>query len=270
MIIRILIYLGVGAVLFVICVRYLEKTSVFFPEKKISATPRDIGLAYEDVFFYTKDNVRLNAWMVKRPNATATILFFHGNAGNNSDRLDTIQFYYDIGVNVFIIDYRGYGKSAGVPSEQGMYIDAVGAYDYLASRKDIDPSKIIAYGASLGGVAAIDLATKRKAAALITDSTFSSAADMAHQMYPVIPSFLLNLKMNNLIKVKTLTVPKLFIHSQNDETVPYALGQKLFAAAAEPKVFITVSTLHNETRQAEDSKRVREGVRTFLKQYDLL
>jgi hypothetical protein len=260
----------VFAVAFVVYVRWLEETNVFFPSREMAGTPRDKGLAYDDVSLQTPDGVLLHGWFVTaaKPDA-ATLLFFHGNAGNIFDRLDKIFLFHRMGLNVLIIDYRGYGKSAGKPSEQGLYQDALAAFEYLARRPDVRPERIVVYGESLGGVAAIDLAARRELAAVIIDSSFSSAADMAKVMYPFIPSFVLSIKMDSVAKVRTLQAPKLFLHSPADATVPFALGRKLFEAAAEPKEFVRLAGPHNNGYvDARDA--FMTGIRDFLLKWNLL
>ncbi len=243
---KILLFLFLVIVLFLVYVRFLENSSVFFPTRVIQATPHQIGLVYEDIFFKTSDHLTLHGWMVTHPKARGTLLFLHGNAGNISDRLEKISLFHEFDLNVFIFDYRGYGKSEGKPSEGGLYRDTSAAYDLLTKREQVFPEKIIAYGASLGGVLAIDLASQKPLAGLILDSTFSTAADMAKSMFPGIPVFVLRTKMDSLKKVKHVVVPKLFIHSPEDEVVPIQLGKKLFAAAGNPKEFLEISGTHNE------------------------
>jgi fermentation-respiration switch protein FrsA (DUF1100 family) len=228
-----------------------------------------MGLAYEDVYFKTADGLTLNAWFLKNPKATSTLIFAHGNAGNISDRLLKVRFFYNLGLNVFIFDYRGYGNSEGKPTENGIYLDAQAAYDYLQSRGDLNMKNIVAYGASLGGVVAIDLATHRPIAALVVESTITSAPDMARKLYPFIPSVLMSIKFNSLFKVKTITIPKLFMHSPQDTVVPFAMGQRLFAAAHEPKEFLQISGGHNDAQIAIDPNASLEFVR-FLKSKGLL
>lgn len=230
---------------FFVMVRYLEKISVFFPHREIVMHPTDIGLSYEDIYFSTEDSVLLHGWFLKNPDAQKTLLFFHGNAGNISHRLGKISLFYPLGFNIFIIDYRGYGKSEGTPSEQGIYADARAAYDYLLTRRDIDQNNIIAYGASLGGVVAIDLAMHRPLAGLIINSCFSTAADMAKHIYPFIPSFLIRTQMDSVSKVSQIDIPKLFFHSPEDDIVPFSLGKRLFDAAAHPKEFVKTKGDHN-------------------------
>jgi fermentation-respiration switch protein FrsA (DUF1100 family) len=172
--------------------------------------------------------------------------------------LGRIQFFNELGVNVLIIDYRGYGKSQGHPTEAGLYKDALAAYDYLFGRRDIDPQRIMAYGASLGGAVAVDLASKRNLSCLIVDSSFTSAADMAKRIYPFVPSFLIRVRMDNIGKIKTIKIPKLFIHSKDDEIVPMELGRRLFEAAVPPKEFLEITGGHNEGYMDSQDKIVEE------------
>lgn len=253
-------------------VRFIEATTIFLPNKHLSFTPKQIGIPFEEIFFRTKDRLRLNGWLVKSVSAkrpAATLLFLHGNAGNMGDRLDKIKLFRQLGLNVFIVDYRGYGLSEGRPTEQGMYLDALAAFDYLKTRRDIDINKICVYGESLGGVAATYLAAHRPVAGLIADATFSSAADMGRHIMPVIPSFLISVKMDSLQRVKAMAVPKLFIHSTEDETVPYALGKKLYQAAAAPKQFLKITGGHNDGHLAPQTTYVN-GIKNFLTTHQLI
>lgn len=260
---KVVIYLIGGIVLFVLYIRYLEYRSIFYPSRKILATPADIGLSFEDVYLKTQDGVTIHGWFIPSAGAKATLIFLHGNAGNIGDRLEKIQIFQGLGLNVFIIDYRGYGKSEGRPTEAGIYKDALAAYDHLLSRRDVDPNRVIAYGASLGGTAAVDLATKRRLYALIVDSSFTHAVDMAKRIYPFIPSFLVGIKMDNIGKIKTITIPKLFIHSKDDEIVPLELGRRLFEAAAPPKEFLEITGGHNEG-YSESQEKIIRGMELFL------
>jgi len=254
---------------FFLLVRYLEGTSIFYPSRNITSIPSDIGLPYEDIFVTTQDGYKIHGWYIKSPEAKATVLFFHGNAGNLSNRLEKILMFHQIPLNVFIIDYRGYGKSEGRPSEAGMYKDAEAAFDYLITREDVDSKKIIAYGASLGGVVAIDLAGKRNVACLITDSSFTKAADMGKIIYPFIPTILLKSKMDSESKVRRIDVPKLFIHAIQDEIVPLKLGQRLFDAAIEPKKFLKVEGNHNSLF-FDSRAEIFDGIKEFLKGLSLI
>ena len=263
------LYIVVTVVLLAAGVRYLESISVFYPGRSIAATPAALGLAFEDVFIKTEDQVTINAWLVKSFVQRGTLIFCHGNAGNIGDRLEKILLFHQMGLNVLIIDYRGYGKSRGRPSEAGIYKDAVAAYDYLLTRQDMDRSRIIGYGESLGGAVAVDLGTKRNLAALIIDSSFTNAADMAKTIYPFIPSFLLGTKLDSAAKVRTIAIPKLFIHSRADEIVPFRLGERLYQAAAKPKEFLELTGGHNDTPVDAQEKMAKEII-IFLRRHNVI
>lgn len=213
--------------------------------KEIEVTPKAVGLDYEEINFKNKDNLFLNSWFIPSPRNKKTVLFFHGNAGNISHRLEKIVFWHNLGFNLFIFDYRGYGKSQGKPEEIGLYEDARAAYDYLLEQKKLSEKEIVLFGESLGGAVAIDLATRINASSLIAESTFSSAADMAKLIYPYVPSSVIKSRFDSVSKVKNIKMPKLFMHSLNDEIVPFKFGKKLFEAASEPKDFLEIRGGHN-------------------------
>lgn len=274
-IMKFVISFAVVIILFILYIRYLECSTLFAPSKIIEATPADLGLSFEDIHFNTEDNVTLNGWFIPAAEAVdvsrmrkstrrSTLLFLHGNAGNIGDRLGKLAFFFQMGVNVFIFDYRGYGKSQGNPTENGIYKDAVAAYEYLLTRsKDVDPKNIVAYGASLGGVVAIDLATKRELSGVIVDSAFTSARDMAKEIYPFLPSFFIQLKLDSIVKIKYVTIPKLFFHSKQDEIVPFALGEKLYRAAPSPKKFLQIRGTHVNAH-TESAEEFVKGITDFL------
>ena len=250
-------------------VRFLERTSFFFPSKFIDYTPDQIGLVYEDLYLTTLDGVKMNAWLVKSTPKAATLIFAHGNAGNIGDRLMKIKFWHDLGLNILIFDYRGYGQSQGIPTEKGVYLDAQAAYDYVQNRLDTDHHRIIGYGESLGGAVMIDLATQRKLAGLIIESSFTSAGDMAQRYYPLLPSFMMGIKFDSLSKIRNITIPKLFLHSPEDQTVPLPMGQKLYGAARPPKNFLLIHGGHNDITFITDSK-IKDSVKNFLQTHSWL
>jgi uncharacterized protein len=269
MILRILIYIIIAFVIFFLYVRHLELTSVFYPDTALNATPELIGLEFEDVYVTTEDNLRIHGWYIPSKDAYASVIYFHGNGGNISDRLDKISVLHNLGLNILIIDYRGYGNSEGKPTEKGVYLDAVAAYDALAKRADVDPSKIIGYGASLGGAVLIDLATKRDVSALIIDSTFTNARDMARRIYPFVPSLMVTIRLDNASKIKDFKMPKLFFHSRDDEMIPIALGQKLFDMTPEPKTFVPIAGGHNEAHLESHTQYVA-SLEDFLRQHNVI
>lgn len=244
-----------------------EDSLIYFPAKfpegfwSVEGVPAREGEfvpKIEDCNFMTGDGVRLHGWYCTPQRksggrlapvpASMVLLWFHGNAGNLSHRYDMIKMLMALPVNIFIIDYRGYGKSEGVPSEEGLYADARAAWDHLTNERGILPERVIIFGKSLGGVPAIDLAGKVKAAGLIVQSSFTSASDMAAAILPIYPRFFLHTKMDSKRKIADVACPKLFIHSRADEVVPYELGRRLFEAAPEPKRFYEVEHApHNST-----------------------
>jgi fermentation-respiration switch protein FrsA (DUF1100 family) len=179
--------------------------------------------------------------------ATVTILYLHGNAGNIANRRDALERLVTLPASVFIVDWRGYGKSEGSPSEDGLYRDARAAWRYLTQEKHEPPGRIILLGESLGNAPAILLATEQNPAGLIVQAAFSSLPDMARHLYPFVPRFLVRTRMDNLARINRVRCSTLFVHSETDEVVPYEQGKKLFDAAPEPKQFYTVEGAgHND------------------------
>lgn len=265
-----LILLGLAVVFAVVYVKGFERRNIFFPTKEIDYLPGEFGLNYEDVYFSTSDGLKLNGWFMPAKDPRATLLFCHGNAGNISHRLEVVELFNKLDLNVFIFDYRGYGKSPGRPSEKGTYLDALAAYNYLVSRKDVDKDRILAYGKSLGGAVAIELATKVEVCAAIVESTFTSTIDMGKEIYPFLPlKFIVTMDYDAISKIGRIAAPKLIIHSKDDEVVPLYMGQRLFQAASEPKEFYQMHMGgHNEALfMAKDEFRKR--IDEFLNKYGI-
>lgn len=227
-------------------VRYLEKKTLYFPLRAIEATPKDIGLNYEEISLYTHDGVQLSAWFIPAENPRATVLFCHGNGGNISHRLEKIKIFNALDLNVLIFDYRGYGMSTGSPYENGLYLDAETVYGYLTDEKSIPAQKIIAYGESLGAAVAVDLAGKHDLGGIIIEGGFTSVGDMAKRILPFIPTFIYSSRYDALEKIKDIKYPKLIFHAADDEVVPFELGEKLFSEASEPKEFVKIQGGHND------------------------
>lgn len=227
-----------------------EEKLVYFPSGYSESFYRSsaVGLDPEDHFFATEDGTRLHAWLVRAKDPIATLLHFHGNAGNLAYRSEKIRRLRNGGFNVFIFDYRGYGRSEGSPHEDGVYQDARAAYDYLSALPGIDTTRIIAHGISLGGAVAVDAALYRTFAAMILESTFSSAPDVAAAVYPFLPArFLMRTRLDSESKIVSLHLPLLFIHGTHDSVIPFRLGRKLFQAAHEPKRFEAIEDAdHND------------------------
>lgn len=253
------VYVGLGMVLF-----FQQSRIVYYPTKPIEQTPQDVGLAYEAVTFPAADGVTLSGWYVPVQNARGTILLCHGNGGNISHRLYPIQLFHGMKLNVFIFDYRGYGQSAGKPGETGTYQDALGAWTYLTQTRATPPEKIVVLGRSLGGGVASWLAEQHKPAGLILESTFTSVPDLGAKMYPYLPVRLLcRFKYNTAERLPRIQCPVLVAHSRGDELVPFSHGQKLFAAANEPKTFAELVGSHNDG-ESSVSPEYRQTLERFL------
>lgn len=216
------------------------------PGRALTATPRDAGFDYEDVTLETSDGLKLHGWYVPTVLARGVVLFLHGNAGNISHRLDSIAIFRELGLDTLIIDYRGYGQSQGKPSERGTYLDAEAAWHYLVSNRGVAAERIIVFGRSLGGAVAAWLANQYRPAALIIESSFSSALDMAHKLYPFMPVRLIT-RLDYPVKlyVSRLYCPLLVIHSRDDEIIPFAMAEANYNSAADPKSLLEIWGDHN-------------------------
>ena len=235
-----------------------ERSLIFFPTRypdglwDTEAVASGSGCVVEDRFFSAEDGVRLHGWWIRRVDGgddDPVLLFFHGNAGNLSHRAELLfELATRVPARVFVVGYRGYGRSDGRPSEDGLYRDGRAAWRHLTGDGGLPPDRIVIFGKSLGGAVAIDLATEVEPAGLIVESSFTSIPDMAGKHYPFVPKFMIRTRMNSLAKITTISCPKLFIHSKADRVVPYARGRKLYEAAPEPKRFHEVAGAgHNET-----------------------
>ena len=221
---------------------------IYYPEagRHIIAAPDYVGLAYEPIEISTADGETLHGWFVPAPAAKGTMLFFHGNAGNISHRMEYLLMFHRLGYNTFIFDYRGYGQSSGSPSESGTYLDAQSAWRYLTEAKGIPPARIVLFGESLGGAVAAWLAMNEKPGALVLASVFTSVPDMAAKIYPFLPVRLLSrFDYNTIEYLQSVTCPVFVAHSPQDDIVPFAHGRALYQAASEPKQFLELQGGHN-------------------------
>ena len=230
------------------CQGFLERTFVCFPERAHDGRPEDYGLTARDLYFMTRDRVKLHGWLFSSDPQAPCLLWCHGNAGNISHRLDNIARLQAAGINVFIFDYRGYGKSAGSLSEEGFYRDGEGAWETLV-REGVSPSRIVLFGRSLGCAMAADLATRVPAAGLILESGFPHLGAMAKVHYPfVFSERLLSGRFDAISRLKRIKMPVLVVHGDRDTVVPIALGRRLYEAAPEPKEWYEIKGAdHNDT-----------------------
>ncbi|MBA7681883.1 hypothetical protein ES703_90225 [subsurface metagenome] len=235
-------YCGYALILY-----FMQPKFLYGPVRDIQYTPDELGLDFESVVFKTIDGLQLTGWYIPADNSEFTVLFCHGNGGNMMHRLDSINFFYNLGLNCFIFDYRGYGTSEGKPTEEGTYLDAQAAYKWLTEEKKVPPDRILVFGRSLGGSIAAQLTGKVKAKALIIESTFTSYIGMGRKFYPYMPvRWFARFSYNTIDYIKEVKIPVMIIHSKNDEVVPFEFGLELYEAANEPKEFVEIFGSHND------------------------
>ena len=234
------------------------------PSRTLGPGPDAIGLAYETIHIVTEDDIRLHGWFVPSQTPRGVVLFFHGNAGNISHRLDSLKIFHDLNFSTLIIDYRGYGASEGRVSEKGTYRDAEAAWHYLREQRDVPASQIVLFGRSLGGAVAAYLASRHAPAALVVESGFVSVPDMAAELYPWLPArWLARIRYSTGEFLGAVSCPVLIAHSLDDEIIPYEQGEALFERAGEPKQFLTLHGGHNDGFLLS-GRHYRDGLDAFL------
>ena len=275
---ELLIPLGIAYGLVLVLVFAFQSHLVFFPGmgREVAVTPQSYGLRFESVEIRTADGETLHAWWVPADGARGVVLFFHGNAGNISHRLDYLLMFNRLRYSTLIVDYRGYGRSTGTPSEEGTYRDAEAAWDYLRHARLAQPGDLVVAGESLGGAVATWLAAEKSLTpaplpsgegrleipfprmgeghgmgegprAVVLLSTFTSVNDLGAQVYWFLPVRLLSrIGYDNLENLKRIRAPVFIAHSRDDDIVPFAHGRRLFEAAHEPKMFLEMRGGHND------------------------
>ena len=226
-----------------------EPGLIYFPAREIEQTPSYIGIKYEDIYLRAADGKMVNGWFIGNDASQKVILLFHGNGGNLSHRLPIIRLLHGLPASVFIIDYHGYGKSEGHPSEANLYLDARAAYDYLTGPRKYRPEQIIVMGSSLGGAVAAELAAGERVGGLVLLRTFTSASDMAKLINPLYrrPIVWIRSRYDTMASLEKIRVPVLIVHSKQDEMIPYAMAVKLYEKAGGPKKLILLEEgRHND------------------------
>ena len=262
----VMFYLSIIYLITVVLAAVFQDRLIFFPSRVVEITPKIFRLDYEEVEFPATDGELLSGWFVGHPNATYTILYCHGNAGNIGDRVDYLKIFHELELNCFIFDYHGYGNSSGKrPSQSRTSFDVVGAWEYLTKTKNIDPSTIILYGHSLGGGIAGQLFNFHQPRALILDSTFTSLREIARFRYPFFPTNLfLRIRYDTVKQLQTkVHCPVLVMHSRDDDLIPFEQGQKLFTKANKPKDFVALIGSHN-SNFLESGEQYKLGLKRFI------
>ncbi|HJU75352.1 MAG TPA: alpha/beta hydrolase [Gemmatimonadaceae bacterium] len=269
-IIALLALAGAGYLAAAVYIKINETSLVYHPGERIIQSPDSaLGIAPRKVSFASADGTKLVGWLIFAPGSDsatgAWVLDCHGNAGNISSygRPRWAAWMRQQGMNVFQFDYRGFGESAGSPTERGLYSDAEAAYQYLIDSLGVLPERLVIYGHSLGSGVATHLASKVRAAGLIVEGAFTAVADRGQELYPWLPVRLLSSNdFDSIGRIRGIATPKLFIHATDDEIIPYAHGQRLYDAAVTPKSFLTVSGGHERAFEV-DREKYYAAIRAF-------
>lgn len=269
--------IGLGVFLFFF-LRWLAPSFIFHPSRSLQSSPQEFGLAYDDIRLQTSDGETIAGWFIPAVGDAdekgvafnqeeRVVLFFHGNAGNISHRIASIAFFHELGLSVFIIDYRGYGESTGKPSVEGTLEDARAAWRWLREDKGLSPSQIVVFGRSLGGGVAANfvgsLPAEEMPSALIMESTFTSLHAVGKRMFPGLPRWVFVKDYESLQVLSGLDMPLLVVHSPEDEVIPYTMGRELFEAYSGPRQFIEINGSHN-AGWFENFTVYEQGMREFL------
>ena len=247
----------------------LDRLLVYFPERELQATPSDVGLDYEDVYFETADGVTLHGWYVPGRGGPC-IVWFHGNAGNIGHRVYNLALMHSrVGASVLLFDYRGYGRSEGSPSEPGLYLDAEAAVEQAKLRSGAADDDIVLFGRSLGGAIAVEMATRRPFRAVVVESAFTSVKKMARVSNRVISRFLppfvvVKARYDNLPKMPSVLSPVLVVHGDADRTVPHRMGLELYEAAPEPKAVHVVEGAGHDDVHVVGGEAYFDTLRSFI------
>ncbi len=234
---------------------------VYYPQvgRELATTPLAAGLAFEDVWLDPEPGVRVHGWYVPRSQARGAVLFLHGNAGNIAHRIDWLEMFHALGYATLMIDYRGYGRSTGSPSEAGTYADARAAWEHLTRQRGWSAQQLVLAGESLGGAVAAHLASRTTPRALVLQSTFTSVPDLAADLYAYMPvRWISRFRYDTKGHLAQIKVPVLIAHSRGDELIGFAHGQALYAAARAPKRFIELNGGHNDAALFMRAQWVRE------------
>lgn len=228
----------------------VQARMLFAPDRPTGqeVVANDFELPAEDRWFRSFGGVELHGWWIPQPRATATVLYCHGRHGHLGQRLRVLRHLTRLPINLFAFDYRGFGRSEGMPSELGLFRDVRAAFEHLTGALAQTPSRVVLFGHSLGGAIAIDAAQDLPAAGLVVESSFTDVRDMARALFPRLPMhWLARNQFRSIDKVARIRLPKLFIHGGRDELVPYRMGTELFERAVEPKEFLAIERAgHND------------------------
>lgn len=232
-------------------IRWFEHRQIYRPNRKLAASGSELGRAIEEAWITTSDGVRLHGWFFPAdkgsPRAHQVLLLCHGNAGNIGHRLHWVKAWLELGLGVFIFDYRGYGRSEGRVDEAGTYRDAQSAFDWLRS-KGFTPENIVVLGKSLGGGIASELAMREPVGALILQSTFTSIPDIGSELFRWLPVRRLHsIHYDTINRLPRIKSPVLVAHGRRDDLIGFHHAEKNFKAATGPKMLLEIAGDHVST-----------------------
>lgn len=234
--------------------RFFEQYQLYHPDADVRQDPSTARLAFEEIIFTTESGGRLHGWWIPHPSPRASVVFCHGNAGNIAGRIDVARSLHERGLQVFLFDYRGYGLSTGWPSERRMYEDACAAFEVVRSKHgDMEQPPVFAFGASLGGAVATELALRKPVLGLLIEGAFTSVPDVGERLYPWLPvRWMTANRYDTAIRIESVRVPVLIAHSRDDEVIPFSMGQELFRRARDPKTWVELRGPHGEAGWMHD------------------
>ncbi|MEZ4386107.1 MAG: alpha/beta hydrolase [Candidatus Krumholzibacteriia bacterium] len=262
----------VSAVYVAVSLVFAARQDVLFfqPKRTLAATPTEAGLAYEDVAIVSEPGVELHAWWLPRaagadgPGAAFTLLYLHGANTNLGDRVDALTFWHGLGFAILALDYRGYGRSTGRPTEAGLHADVAAAWRWLVETRGLVRSELMVAAESLGVSLASELASGAAPAAMVLEAGFTGAADMALRRYPWLPvRQMIRLDLGNADRLGRVRCPKLIVHSVEDALVPITMGRRLHQRAAPPCEILTIRGAHARACR-EGGERYRRGLERWL------
>lgn len=268
---RVLSYLAAVVVAYLailVLARAFENRLIYFPNYpgRLDGDWQPEGLRAEDVWLRTEDGVKIHAWWISAEGAEFTFVAFHGNAGNIAHRADIYRFLGGLTANVLAVEYRGYGRSEGRPHEQGLYLDARAAYDYLVRERKIPPERIIPFGQSLGTAIAADLAASRKVGGVVLEAPFASLRAIARRVYFFLPgvTLLMRTRFATGEKLAQTAVPLLVVHCSRDPVLAFALGKEVYTMARGPKFFFRIEGHCHEEAALFAAAEYRAQLLAFL------
>lgn len=257
--------LGISAICWILLQGHGNRL-IFARSRTFRAEKEDTKLDVEDVEFCADDGAALHGWWFHQRNAKGILLVCHGNAGNVADRIWVAEDLQDIPLHVFIFDYRGYGKSKGVPSEAGTEKDVAAAWEFARSkwREASDSPPIFIYGRSLGGAVALQAAAKFPIRGLILESTFTSILAVGMRNYPwLLPRVTCRHPYRSDLRITAVKAPVIMAHSPDDEVIPFDMGEALYRRVPNPEGFFQLSGTHDEAGW-QTSPVYAQGVRDFI------